>query len=57
MHQGLPCSGLSSSKLVACGPPGTSCSTFSSFGTSPPIEDPTCDDDSRILINEELFKF
>jgi hypothetical protein len=57
MHQGLPCSGLSSSKLVACGPLGISCSTFSSFGMSPLIEDPTCDDDSRILINEELFKF
>jgi hypothetical protein len=40
MHRGLPCSGLSSSKLVACGPPGTSGSTFSSFGTSPPTSGP-----------------
>jgi hypothetical protein len=34
MHRGLPCLGLCSSKLVACGPSGISCSTFSSFGMS-----------------------
>jgi hypothetical protein len=57
MHRGLPYSGLSSSKLIACGPPETSCSTFSSFETSPPMSGPTCDGDRRILNNEELFKF
>jgi hypothetical protein len=41
---GLPCSGLSSSKLVACEPLGTSCSTFSSFKMSPLTLGPTCDD-------------
>jgi hypothetical protein len=48
MHRGLPCSGLSISKLVACGPPGTSCSTFS-FKMSPPTSGPTCDDDGQKL--------
>jgi predicted nuclease with TOPRIM domain len=43
MHRGLPCSGLSSSKLVACGPPGTSGSTFSSFEMSPLTSVATCD--------------
>jgi hypothetical protein len=50
MDRGLPCSALISSKLVACGPPGTSCSTFSSFGTTPPMAGRTCDDDARVLI-------
>jgi hypothetical protein len=36
---GLPCSGLSS------------CSTFSSFRTTPLTVGPTCDDDARALIN------
>jgi hypothetical protein len=56
MDRGLPCSGLSSSKLVACGPPGTSDSTFSSFGTSPPTSGPTCDDNG-VYENEGLFEF
>jgi hypothetical protein len=43
MHRGLPCSGLSSSKLVACGPPGTSGSTFSSFGMRLLTSVPICD--------------
>jgi hypothetical protein len=51
MHRGLPHSRLSSSKLVACGPPGTSCSTFPSFGMIPSTTGPTCDDDACVLIN------
>jgi hypothetical protein len=50
MHRGLPCSELSSSNLVACGPPISSCLTFSSFGTTPPMMGPTFDDDARVLI-------
>jgi hypothetical protein len=57
MHRGLPCSGLSSSKLVTYGPPGTSFSTFSSFRMSPPTSSRTCDDDDIYEINEDLFKF
>jgi hypothetical protein len=48
MHQGLPSSGLSSSKLMACGPP-LSYSTFSSFGTSSPTMGPKCDNDACVL--------
>jgi hypothetical protein len=57
MHRGLPYSGLNSSKLVACEPPGTSYLTFSSFRMSPPMLDPTCDDNSVYYINERLFEF
>jgi hypothetical protein len=44
MHWGLPCSsaGLSSSHLGACGPLGTSCSTFFSLGKTPLTMGPTC---------------
>jgi hypothetical protein len=44
---GLPCLGLSSSKLVACGPLGTSYSTFSSFGMSPPTSGPIREDNGE----------
>jgi hypothetical protein len=50
MHRGLSYSGLRSSKLGAYGPPGISCSTFFSFGMSPPTMGTTCDDDARVLI-------
>jgi hypothetical protein len=52
MQWGLPCSsvGLSSSQHGACGPPGTSCSTFSSSRKTPPTMDPTCDVMHTLLI-------
>jgi hypothetical protein len=52
MHRDLSCSndGLHSSTLGVFGPPGTSYSTFFSFGNTPMATGPTCDDDARLLI-------
>jgi hypothetical protein len=50
IHRGLPCLGLSFSKLGACRPPRTSCSTFFSFEMTPLTTGPTCDINARILI-------
>jgi hypothetical protein len=58
MHQGLPYSsdGLSFSQHGACGPPGTSCSTFSSSsGKTPMTMDLTCDDMHMLLILIKLY--
>jgi hypothetical protein len=46
MHWGLPCSNdrLSSSLLEACAHLNSSCLTFSSFGKTPMMMGPTCDD-------------
>jgi hypothetical protein len=58
MHRGLPCSstGLSSSQLGACGPPGTSCSTFSSSGKTPMTTGPTCDVMYTLLIQLSIIQ-
>jgi hypothetical protein len=58
MQQGLPCydDGLRCSTLGACGPPSSSCETFSSFGKTPIVTGPTCVDDAQLLIKWTWFK-
>jgi hypothetical protein len=57
MHQGLSCSSarLRSSQLGACGPPRTSCFTYSSSGKAPPTTGPTCDGYAHVINLIKLY--